>query len=177
MSLIRVKLLETVQNDQKPVVSDGVPLLDEVVFQNVELHIEQMTTESYWIGVTDAQQNHWHFNIGLSADAPHGVEMVCTDHPGEETGQPFPPPALTDQPYFTEETPPELPQRNEPWSYHPQTDSYHWRGYAIKPKNTPNDMKSLHRPSGDQINESKYLEFLVETAQDDWAAPKDSPDC
>ena len=150
MSLIRAKLLEPVQNDQKPVAPDGIPLLDEVVFQNVELHIEQMSTKGYWVGVTDAQQNHRHFFIGLSADAPPSVEMSCTDHPGEETGQSFPPPDLTGHPYFTNETPPELPQRNEPWSYHPQNDSYHWRGYSIKPY--MGEMKSLYRPNGDHIS-------------------------
>ena len=49
MSLIRAKLLESVQNDGKSTAPDGSSLLDEVVFQNVELHIEQMAAKGYWL--------------------------------------------------------------------------------------------------------------------------------
>lgn len=102
MSLIRVKLLEPLQNENKPVVVNDLPLIDEVVFKNVDLHIEQMSTESYWLGVTDAEGRNWHFCIGLSDTPPAGVELSCSDHPGEEAGQPFPPPELTSPPNFPE---------------------------------------------------------------------------
>lgn len=174
MSLIRAKLLETFQNDHKPVVDNQIPLLDEVVFKNVDLHIEQMSTEGYWIGVTDAQGQIWHFWLGLNAAPPAGVELSCTDHPGEEKGEPFPPPALTSQPHFPDDTPATQPaQPPNPWSYHPDTDTYFWHGYAIRPY--IGELKELCRPDGSRITQSKYLDFLTEEAQEDYSAQKDSP--
>ena len=171
MSLTRVKLLEPFQNDHKPVVTNGIPLLDEVFFKNVDLHIEQMSTDGYWLGVTDAQSRQWHFWIGLNAEPTPSVELSCTDHPGKENGEPFPPSAFTSQPHFPDDTPATQPaQASKPWSYHPDTDSYYWAGYSIKPY--MGELKELCRPDGSRVTQSKYLDYLTSEAQKDRAAPK-----
>ena len=75
-------------------------------------------------------------------------------------------------------TSPKRPRPNHrratnPGSYHPDVDSYYWRGYAIKPY--MGERKALKRPNGDHITQSKYLDFLVETARKYRAAPRPPP--
>lgn len=45
----------------------GLPLLDEVVFDQVRVHIEQMNPQYYWMGITEPDGETLHFGFELQA--------------------------------------------------------------------------------------------------------------
>lgn len=44
----------------------GLPLLDEVVFANVTVHIERMDETYYWVGITEADGDTLHFGFAIN---------------------------------------------------------------------------------------------------------------
>ena len=54
--------------DERPYTESqgGCPLLDEVVFTNVTVHIERMQHGYYWMGITEADDNTLHFGFEVN---------------------------------------------------------------------------------------------------------------
>ena len=78
----------------------GQPLLDEVVFKNVDLHIERMHKDHYWMGITEPGGRALHFGFHREGQE---IEFLCAEQlpPGGAGGpeptqdrEPPPPPRV-----------------------------------------------------------------------------------
>ena len=74
----------------------GQPLLDEVIFTNIDLHIEQMDEKYYWMGISEPGGNALHFGFHLEGEQ---IEFVCVEQlppgkarPPDPAVEPEPPP-------------------------------------------------------------------------------------